>query len=166
MFSRDGWLIRPAFFAIARLEKGKDKVMQFQSVISRCIVLAGVLVAVVATVGCGGKGVESYEVKGRVTFQGAPVTEGQITFEDPATGFANSAGLDPMGAYTVALADGSYQVSVQPPTIQIGGGPDTPPDEGYKEVDNIPEKYHRAETSGLSAQIASGQLEHNFDLTP
>jgi hypothetical protein len=139
--------------------------MQFQFGISRTGILAAAAVALLATVGCGGNKFESYEVKGRVTFQGAPVTEGQITFEDPATGFANSAGLDAMGAYTVALADGSYQVSIQPPTIQIGGGPDTPPDEGFKDVDNIPERYHRAETSGLSAQIASGQLEHNFDLT-
>lgn len=138
--------------------------MQFQSVISKSRMLAALVIVLLGTVGCGGSKFESHEVKGRVTFQGAPVTEGQVTFEDPATGFANSAGLDAMGAYTVALADGSYRVSIQPPVIQIGGGPDTPPDEGYKDVDNIPERYRRAETSGLSAQIASGQLEHNFDL--
>jgi hypothetical protein len=140
--------------------------MQFQSVVLRSRLLAGLLVILPAVVGCGGSKFVSHEVKGRVTFEGAPVTEGQVTFEDPTTGFANSAGLDAMGAYTVALADGNYQVSIQPPTIQIGGGPDTPPDEGYKDVDNIPEKYRRADTSGLTAQIAPGQLEHNFDLAP
>jgi hypothetical protein len=140
--------------------------MQFVLRASQTGILVAITVGLFMAAGCGSAGPVSHEVKGQVTFQGQPVTEGRITFEDAASGFANSASLDATGAFTLALQDGNYQVSIEPPLVQIGGTPDTPPDEGYKEVDNIPEQYRRADTSGLTAQVGPGKTEHRFDMTP
>jgi hypothetical protein len=117
------------------------------------------------TAGCG-SAEGSRAVAGKVTFQATPVTAGKITFEDPANGFASSADLDSSGAYQVSLPDGNYNVSIQPPTVQMDAGAESPPDEGYQNVDNIPQRFRRAETSGLSAEVAQDHIEHSFELSP
>ncbi|RMF99739.1 MAG: carboxypeptidase regulatory-like domain-containing protein, partial [Planctomycetota bacterium] len=109
---------------------------------------------------------KTYTVSGAVTFQGTPVTEGQISFENPQTGFVQSATLGEEGKYSLQLPAGDYKVSILPPLIEVGGGPDSPAGEEYKQVDNIPDKYRSSESSGLTANINGDKADLNFDMTP
>jgi hypothetical protein len=126
------------------------------------------LVLLVIATGCGsGDKLARYKVTGKVMFQGQPVEEGQITFEDPAAGQVNESSLGPGGAYSTELPAGDYRVSVAPPLVEIKGGPDTPPDMvPNPKVKNIPKKYRVQESSGLSAQVAKDKRTFDFDLKP
>ncbi|GAB6164529.1 hypothetical protein JCM19992_05290 [Thermostilla marina] len=128
---------------------------------------AGALLGAALLLGCNsGNQEKMYTVSGAVTFQGSPVTEGQISFENPQTGFVQSADLGEEGKYTLQLPAGDYKVSISPPLIEVGGGPDSPPGEEYKQVDNIPDKYRSSESSGLTATINGDKTDVNFDMTP
>src|SRR5437667_4315762 len=92
--------------------------------------------------GCGtGDKIPRYRVSGKVTYQGQPVEEGTITFEDPTAGQVNSSTLSPSGAYSLELRAGPYKVSVAPPLVETKGTGDSPPDMVPKKVSNIPKKY-------------------------
>jgi hypothetical protein len=107
-----------------------------------------------------------YTVTGKVAYQGQPVEEGTITFEDPAAGQVNSATLAAGGTYSVELPAGDFRVSVSPPLVETKGGPDSPGDMAPKKVANIPRKYWVPETSALSAKIAQDKKTFDFDLKP
>jgi len=121
--------------------------------------------AIVALNGCGAGGEGRRTVTGKVTYQGTPVGEGTITFEDQAAGFANQATLGSDGAYSLEVPDGTFAVSIQPPMVEISSGPESPPDEVTKDMQEIPKRYRQAETSGLSATVAKGQTTHDFDMS-
>ncbi|MEQ8637246.1 carboxypeptidase-like regulatory domain-containing protein [Gimesia maris] len=106
-------------------------------------------------------------LSGKVTYQGEPVKEGLVQFNNPEKGFGGQAVINEDGTYTITndsggLVLGTYQVSVVPPTIEKSFGPDTPPSEVLKEMPNIPQKYHYPKSSGLSVEIKDG--ENNFDI--
>lgn len=129
--------------------------------------LIGLLtVASVAIIGCGRSQPAQYAVDGHVSFQGSPVEEGQVTFENPASGFANSVAIGPGGVYATNLSDGSYRVSIEPPRVQIDAGPNSPPSEGYKNVKNIPAKYRNSNSSKLTVQVSGGKVTQDFQMTP
>ena len=132
----------------------------------RIVALASVfLVGVWA--GCGGSsGPARYVVSGKVTFQGQPVEEGEITFQDPAAGQVNSGQLGAGGAYSTELQAGKYNVSVAPPLVEVKGGPDSPPDMVPKKVNNIPKKYWVQEKSDLKAEVSKEQRKFDFELKP
>lgn len=120
-----------------------------------------------AAIGCGrGNQPVKHTVEGRVSFQGSQVEEGVITFENPANGFVNSVKLGADGAYSLQLPDGSYQVNIEPPIVQIDAGPNSPPDEGYKNVKDIPKKYRSSRSSGLTVQVSGSNVTQNVDMTP
>lgn len=124
-------------------------------------------VVVLAVAGCGGgSGPRMHNVQGTVTFQGSPVEEGSITFEDAAAGTAGSTELGPGGNYRLNLPDGNYAVLIQPPMIVTPDTPDSPGGEELKQVDNIPPKYWRSSSSGLTAQVSGNETTHDFDLQP
>jgi len=121
----------------------------------------------VCCLGCGaGDKNPRYKITGKVTYQGQPVEEGTVTFEDPATGQVNSSPLGSGGAYALELPAGDYKVSVSPPLVEAKSTADTPPDMVPKKVNNIPKKYWVQETSGLSAEVAKDQRTLDFDLKP
>jgi hypothetical protein len=129
----------------------------------RGLALAGL--AGLTTLGCtpdSGR----YTVSGKVSFQGQPVEEGTITFEDPAAGQVNSAPLTSGGAYTLELPAGDFRVSVSPPLVETKAGPDSPGDLVPKKVANIPKKYWVQETSGLAAKVETSARQFDFDLKP
>ena len=127
-----------------------------------CLLLAPLIV------GCGGgSGPARYKVTGKVTYQGQPVEKGQITFEDPTAGQVNESQLGSGGNYTTELPAGDFRVSVSPPLIATKGTGDSPPDNiPDPAVKNIPKKYWRQESSGLSAPIAKDKRTFDFDLKP
>lgn len=117
--------------------------------------------------GCGPSDpLARYTVTGKVTYQGQPVEEGTITFEDPAAGQVNSSPLGPAGAYSVELPAGDFRVSVSPPLVETKAGPDTPGDWVPKKVANIPKKYWVQESAGLAAKVEPDKRSFDFDLKP
>ncbi len=107
-----------------------------------------------------------YQVSGKVTFNGQPVEEGTITFADATTGQVNEGPLGSGGTYSTELPPGSFKVSVAPPLVETKGTGDSPPDLTEKNVKNIPKKYRRQESSGLTADIAKDKRTFDFDLKP
>ena len=93
-------------------------------------------------------------VEGTVTYANKPLGHGMISFQ-PSTGRVVGAPIMSDGKYSVELAPGEYQVSVNsPPKLPDGfkeGDPLPPPDPNA-----LPAKYNRKETSGLSAKVELG----------
>jgi hypothetical protein len=115
--------------------------------------------------GCGGGDQGRYTVTGKVTFQGQPVEQGEITFEDPAAGQVNSSPLGSGGSYSLEVPAGDFKVSVAPPLIEMKGTADSPPDMVRNPaVKNIPKKYWVQETSGLSAKVDKNAKAFDFEL--
>ncbi len=109
-------------------------------------------------------------VSGRVTFEGNPVTEGQIVFQ-PEQGPAASGLLDAEGRYrlsTHAPGDGAVQglhrVTIVPAEAGVQLQPGQPPAPPTAPKFNLPEKYLRPETSELTAEVAAGSNTFNFAL--
>jgi hypothetical protein len=125
------------------------------------------LLVLVAIYGCGsGDKNPRYKVSGKVSYQGQPVGEGTITFENPDAGQVNSSPLSSGGTYAVDLPAGAYKVSIAPPLVETKGTADSPPDLVPKKVNNIPKKYWVQETSALSAGVAKDNRSFDFDMKP
>jgi hypothetical protein len=130
---------------------------------------AGVLAVLFAVAaGCeSGSGDKPIPIQGKVSFQGQPVAEGSVQFNDEKTGRGAEVKLDPNGTYQAALPAGTYAVVVLPPLVEAKvKNQDTPPDTVFKKVKNIPVKYHSTATSGLTAAVAADKTTHDFDLKP
>ena len=110
------------------------------------------------------------QVSGKVTYEGKPVTEGAVLFQ-PTRGQGAVGKLDQQGRYVLRTNSpgdgavvGKHTVTVVAPTsIEIIGitGPGQLP---KREFPNIPEKYRRPETSGLTAEVKPGSNQFDFDL--
>jgi len=123
-----------------------------------CLVLAG----------CGGSGdaTPSGTLTGKVTLNGQPFSEGQVSVYSPERGIGASAPLDAQGQFTIGerLPAGTYGVAVVPP-------PEPPPqDENPASAppvtSNIPQKYRDHQTSGITVEIKEGKNELEIQMTP
>jgi hypothetical protein len=132
--------------------------------IGACLVLGACSLMLPGCTGSGGQA--RYVVTGKVTFQGEPVEEGQITFENPEAGQVNSGQLGAGGAYSTELPAGKYKVSVSPPLVETKGTGDSPPDMVPKKMKNLPRKYWVQESSGLAAEVSKEQRKFDFELKP
>ena len=105
-------------------------------------------------------------VSGKVTYNGAPVTEGQVALIDRETGVAGGATLGPDGAYKVdaPLTIGTYSVIVQPPPLPMPEQGKPPPQ--MKEYPNIPPKYREVDTSGLTTAVLEGENTFDIEMKP
>src|SRR5436309_3446668 len=100
---------------------------------------AGLVVALV--VGCD-SGPRTGDVKGRVTFKGAPVREGLITFLNPTEGGGAEARMDDEGNYEIKrVVVGDYLVTISPLMVLKDTDPGkSPPAPVEKPAPNIPVK--------------------------
>lgn len=131
-------------------------------------------VAWLALTGCGGAK-PAGKVSGKVTHNGAVVTNAAIVFENQAAGVSVKVNLGPDGTYTAKTADsiglppGAYNVAVTP--SQVAATDDVPlvaaPTEGDQDpASTIPAKYHSPATSGLTAEVKAGDNPpFDFSLT-
>jgi hypothetical protein len=104
------------------------------------------------------------EVRGTVTYESQPVTEGTVQFNDESTGHGAEVELRPDGTYLATLPPGAYKVVVLPPyLVDYSSGTPNPT---YKRVKNIPAKYHSTATSGLTAEVSLEKPTHDFALAP
>jgi hypothetical protein len=112
---------------------------------------------------------KTFPVSGKVTHKGQPVPKGTITFQ-PDQGQPSVGEIQPDGTYRLSTFDpgdgavaGHYRVFViantADPTKMPGSSPGwTPP------KDLVPQKYNKAETSGLETTVSEDKKEYNFDL--
>ena len=128
------------------------------------VFVRSLLLVSVVFYGCHQEKNPRYKVTGKVTYQGQPIEEGTITFENPTAGEVNSSPLGSGGAYSLEVPAGDYKVSISPPLVETKGTADSPPDMVPKQVKNIPKKYWVQESSGLSAQVAKEKRTFDFDL--
>jgi hypothetical protein len=142
-----------------------------------CLVLCLLLLAP----GCGGRrrSVDHADVSGKVTYNGKPVTGGEITFVT-AEGFASTGIIDPEGNYTIKAPVGPVKVSVNNQMIvtaaaggkvlakQKGGSaarpgaPEATPIKG--KFMPLPPKYLKMDTTDLTYTVTSGSQTKDFDL--
>lgn len=128
-------------------------------------VLCG-LVAVV--MGCGGSatGNVSSVIKGKVTYQGAPVTEGIVTFVNVAGNAGGQIDIKSDGTFelTKLLPQGEYLVAVVPPQVDAPSTGSTAPGKIAKQVKNIPPTYRSTTSSNIKFEIKGGKADVNIDM--
>jgi len=118
--------------------------------------------------GCGDAGPPRAHVNGKVTYRGAAVQEGSITFRSPQSGHGAQAKIGPDGAYHVETAEGgllqgTYRVFITPPLV-VEHEARTPPVKVERDVKNIPKKYRREQTSGLEITVHEGENVYDVDM--
>jgi hypothetical protein len=131
-----------------------------------CVSLACLLSAL----GCGPKSGDLVPVSGRVTWEGAAVTTGNITFvpaqsaeSRPSTGQIQSDGTYQMSTFQQAdgVPPGKYRVAIDstpPPPVETMPGQDLP-------RGPVPASYADPTTSGLEATVEAGYaVEIDFAL--
>lgn len=109
--------------------------------------------ALIIVGGCAETGESTHRVRGRVTYQGEPLTDAVISFF-PTSGKPSGEPLGDDGTYALKLPAGQYQVILNA-AIQL-------PD-GWKEGDPIPNTkpriptfYAQPKRSGLTATVEPG----------
>jgi hypothetical protein len=136
------------------------------------VAAAVAIVAALLASGCS-RPMPVHPVSGRVTLDGKPLVDAQISFR-PAQGPEAFATLDRDGRYTLstrAAGDGAvagtHAVTLSQVTVGLALEPGVPPklEKPTPGAVPVPEKYLRAETSGLSATVAPGVNTFDFDLT-
>ena len=135
----------------------------------------GLLLAVVvaAAVGCGRQQLPAHPVGGRVTLDGKPLVDAQISFR-PAQGPEAFATLDGEGRYRLSTRSagdgavaGTHAVTLSLVTVGLSLEPGVAPKllKPTPGAMPVPEKYLRAETSGLEATVVPGENTFDFELT-
>ena len=116
--------------------------------------------------GCGEPADPTGSVKGQVTFEGQPVTEGVVNFFNNAKGTGAQANLDSGGNFALAtsIPTGDYVVYITPPRAPdpVPGQSAPPP----KDYSNIPAKYRSENNTLLSAKVESGGNTFSFEMKP
>lgn len=129
---------------------------------------AAVAIAMSVFAGCGTE--SGVAVSGTVAFQGRPVTEGMVVFDDEK-GAHLVAPLGSDGKYrienskTLKIPLGTYKVAIMPPKIEFPIDPTQtlPPP---KVAADIPMKYRDAKTSGLALPVREGDNSFDINMTP
>ena len=141
-----------------------------------------------ALVGCAGAELDypdTSPVAGVVTLDGQPVADASVVFAPTSHQHTATAKTDEQGRYQLTsfgavegAVPGPYGVMIiktelvyppgtSPPSPTQGDGDGDDEDDGGpspKEVSLIPEQYGKIATSGLTATVAEGENEFNFDL--
>ena len=111
------------------------------------------------------------KISGKVTFQGNPVTVGEVTFSNPGLGSLAQGQLDAEGNYTLLLMEkgmkpGTYKVTVAPKItyekVRGRGGSDLKMVESGGK--SIPRMYRNDATTRLKATVTEGEESFDFDL--
>lgn len=131
----------------------------------------------VSTIGCTpGKprSAKYVDVTGKVTYQGKPVTGGQVTFfnED---GFNNNGVIDENGNYTISSPVGPVKIMVDNKMLKMGmkeaakkGAGPRPGGEEPKPIKGkfvpLPDKYSAPDKTDLSYTVTNGPQTHDIEL--
>ncbi len=126
-----------------------------------CVTIA---LALLVSLGCGSGGKpETIEVSGNVTFDGSPVTNGEIIFRDAAGVLRGCGGPIADGKYSFEASPGSKKVEITAireipgKTVEANPGEVTAVMEMY-----IPAKYNEQTT--LTTEVSESETEFDFAL--
>lgn len=121
-----------------------------------------VSLALVALSGCGDNSMA--EVKGTVTWEGAPLASGALRFQAVDGNSPTTGGAIKDGQYLVKVPVGKMKVSITAPKVvgqkKVYDTPDSPVRPVTAEL--LPAKYN--EQSELIIDVTPGTVEKNFDL--
>ena len=130
--------------------------------------LASTLLLGLLLTGCGGSAKPSGTVAGKVTFQGAPVVEGNVTFIKVGGGGSGAGVIQSDGTYAAKGVDGmppgEYVAVVIPPEVTRDRGPNTSPETVLKDMKDIPAKYRSETTSDLKVTIQEGKNDFHIEM--
>lgn len=121
---------------------------------------------VLAMIGCGEKGPPMGPVRGKVTLDNQPLSEGVVVFESIPGGFGSSAVLQPDGSYSIrcqygnGLPVGRYRVAITPPRR----GPAEIAKQEDRTPSQIPVQYMDLNTSRLEIDVQSAAGPFDFSL--
>lgn len=135
-------------------------------ILSRLLPSLLFVLPVLVTGGCGqGDTKPRGKVALEITYEGKPVTAGQVNLQSTTNGEGGGGALNADGIAEIpAVVEGTYIVTVTPPIeIIVPQAPGVAPP-APKVYANIPEKYRRMETSTLKAEISSTDNDYAFDL--
>jgi hypothetical protein len=128
--------------------------------------LAFVLCLLTLLAGCGGP--PGATVGGKVTYQGKPLNSGRVYFNVGGGKAVRSALIQTDGSYSVeGLPEGQAQLAVVvPPAPRAMPNDPTAPAVQAPAVApvEIPAKYEKVETSGLTYQVKMGEHSHDIAL--
>jgi len=135
----------------------------------RSVALAFVAGLLMLVVGCGDDRLKTYPVSGTVLYNGQPLAGVEIAFHalDPVksgVSYPPHAKTDSQGKFklTSYVADdgcpaGEFKVALAF-AVEVAGGDDGG-DQSKRLAFQVPVKYHKGETSGLTATIKAGTNE-------
>ena len=114
--------------------------------------------------GCGEGAAVTGKVKGKVLFEGQPVTEGVVNFFNKAEGTGAQAALDSAGNFVLEapIPAGNYVVYITPPRPPDPVAGQSAP--APKDYANIPEKYRSESNTLLTAEIEGGENDVSFEM--
>jgi len=124
--------------------------------------------------GCGKKGPPTGDVRGRVAFNGKPVADGYVTFENLGRGRSHAAQLEADGQFVILEVEAAeYAVVIEPPApkgpneatssvAEIRAARNAPPPPDRKD---IPMQFRSSQTSPLKRSVVAGDNEFDFDLS-
>lgn len=132
---------------------------------------------VAAAVGCGGyAGINrGGKLTGKVTIGGKPVSAGEVVVygadgKHSAAGRIRTDGTyvvvePPLGECKIAVITSTFK-DIPPPSAKKGPMDYTDPETGQWPIYvRTPERYEKAETSGLTVKVAGGDQTHDIPLT-
>ncbi|HVJ68966.1 MAG TPA: hypothetical protein VM510_13340 [Caulifigura sp.] len=117
-----------------------------------------ILLAFLLLTGCGGSGLKLYPVKGKVSYNGKPLTTGSVMFTPKAKGPAAYGAIGADGTYKLMTGEEEGAVA-GPHTVMISAMKDNGVNSPMSYL--IPAKYG-SESSGLEADVKD-QGENTFD---
>ncbi|WP_425616841.1 carboxypeptidase-like regulatory domain-containing protein [Anatilimnocola sp. NA78] len=148
----------------------------------RCLMRLSLLsLLVVGVGGCSNEGTGNHprvvKATGIVRYQGQPVADADVTFNNPNAGQTGTAKTDSAGRFALStfgkadgVVPGPQLVAIRrvdvidntPPGVDVSaGGASVPPTIRWL----VPEKYSNIKTSGLSVEVKDGETnEFPFDL--
>lgn len=123
---------------------------------------------VLAVTGCGPGGPPTYPVTGTVTFDGKPISDGQIIFFPTEEGLTPDAGPIKDGKFSFVAREGEKRVQIES-TREVPGKtiPQPPPLTGTIPVTEmyIPEVYNSKTKLRVTVMDSAPDNQFDFDLT-
>lgn len=120
------------------------------------------------TAGCGGGGVPTGTVYGKVTVDGQPLADGTISFNPLDGNTPTAGGKITNGTYSVAVPRGNQKVLISSPKVTgsrkaYETDPNSKMVETYQET--LPVKYTNPFETPLSVEVNGGSVKKDFELS-
>jgi hypothetical protein len=145
----------------------EDLVISF---VRRYIAMALATAVVLSSIGCGGSGLDFGQVNGKLTLDGKPLGNAEVTFQ-PASGPLASGESDAQGNFKLMSSTGdkgalvgSHKVLVRPTLAGGAGGSASDGNTSGGDAAKIPAIYQDMSTSNLTANVSAGENTITLEL--